>query len=94
MVHAEKGDIRITARRGVVEQAIWHYKNHCWYFVIRDHRGRRVKKEYVTSVYERRFSASRSAALAAAGIGAVAEGKLAIVAVVIIVVAALFLTAC
>ena len=31
-----------------------------------------VKKEYVTSVYERRFSASRSAALAAAGIGAVA----------------------
>jgi hypothetical protein len=31
-----------------------------------------VKKEYVTSVYERRFSPGRSAALAAAGIGAVA----------------------
>ena len=31
-----------------------------------------VKKEYVTSVYERRFSTARSAALAAAGIGAVA----------------------
>lgn len=31
-----------------------------------------VKKEYVTSVYERRFSPSRSAALAAVGIGAVA----------------------
>lgn len=31
-----------------------------------------VKKEYVTSVYERRFSPARSAALAAAGIGAVA----------------------
>jgi hypothetical protein len=32
----------------------------------------RVKKEYVTSVYERRFSPARSAALAAVGIGAVA----------------------
>jgi hypothetical protein len=31
-----------------------------------------IKNEYVTSVYERRFSASRSAALAAAGVGAVA----------------------
>lgn len=31
-----------------------------------------VKKEYVVSVYERRFSPSRSAALAAVGIGAVA----------------------
>lgn len=32
----------------------------------------RVKKEYVTSVYERRLSKARSVALAAAGIGAVA----------------------
>lgn len=31
-----------------------------------------IKKEYVSSVYERRFSPSRSAALAAVGIGAVA----------------------
>lgn len=32
----------------------------------------RIKSEYVTSIYERRFSAARSAALAAAGVGAVA----------------------
>lgn len=32
----------------------------------------RVKSEYVTSLYERRFSPARSAALAAAGVGAVA----------------------
>jgi len=31
-----------------------------------------IKKEYVSSVYQRRFSPSRSAALAAVGIGAVA----------------------
>lgn len=31
-----------------------------------------IKSEYVTSIYERRFSAGRSAALAAAGVGAVA----------------------
>jgi hypothetical protein len=31
-----------------------------------------IKKEYVASVYQRRFSPSRSAALAAVGIGAVA----------------------
>jgi len=31
-----------------------------------------IKKEYVSSVYQRRFSRSRSAALAAVGIGAVA----------------------
>jgi len=31
-----------------------------------------IKKEYVSSLYERRFSPGRSAALAAAGVGAVA----------------------
>lgn len=31
-----------------------------------------IKSEYVSSIYERRFSAGRSAALAAAGVGAVA----------------------
>jgi len=32
----------------------------------------RIKSEYVSSLYERRFSAARSAAFAAAGVGAVA----------------------
>jgi hypothetical protein len=37
-----------TARRGTVEHSFWHYKHHCWYFHIRDDRGRRVSKQYAT----------------------------------------------
>ncbi len=37
-----------TARRGTVEHSFWHSKHHCWYFLIRDDRGRRVSKQYAT----------------------------------------------
>jgi hypothetical protein len=45
-VHVIVGERNRTPRSGTVEDRSWHHKHGCWYFHIRDDRGRKVSKRY------------------------------------------------
>ena len=38
-----------TPHRGTVRAKVWHYKDQCWYFFLRDHAGRAISKRYAAA---------------------------------------------
>lgn len=35
-----------TPHRGTIRTKVWHYKDQCWYFLLRDDTGREISKRY------------------------------------------------